>query len=92
LAAHIKGELNLRTVKFYLPVNFVKCIAYLAEKYSSLNNKASTLNVEKLNELMAVNWFCNIENAKSDLGFYPEYNLKDGVAQTVKWYKTNNWL
>jgi len=92
LAANIKAALNSKTVKFHLPVNFVKFIAYISQKYSSLSNKASTLNVEKLNELMAVNWFCDIEKAKTDLEFYPEYDLKAGVAESINWYKTNKWL
>jgi len=92
LGNNIKEILNIRTVKFHLPVNFVKLIATIAEKYSSLSNKASVLNVEKLNELMAVNWYCDIENAKADLGFYPGYNLKAGVTETLNWYKLNKWL
>jgi UDP-glucose 4-epimerase len=92
LAKNIKESLDLKTVKFHLPVNFVKSIAYLSQKYGSLRNKAATLNVEKLNELMAINWFCDIEKAKNGLGFYPEHDLQAGVAETIKWYKSNNWL
>ena len=92
LGGAIKEVLGSGSVKFHLPVNFVKLIAYFSQKYSSLSNKAAVLNVEKLNELMAVSWFCNIENAKTDLGFHPEHNLKSGVTETLKWYKTNKWL
>ena len=92
LATVIKDVLNLKTVKFHLPVNFVKLIARVSEKYSALSNKAAVLNVEKVDELMAVNWFCDIEQAKAELGFYPGYNLKAGVTETIKWYKTNKWL
>lgn len=92
LAHYIKTALNSRTVKFHLPVNFVKTIAYLAEKYSSLRHQAATLNREKLNELMAVNWYCDIERAKIGLGFYPEYDLEAGVAETISWYKSKHWL
>ncbi|MDF2434417.1 MAG: hypothetical protein JWP44_4048 [Mucilaginibacter sp.] len=84
--------LNIKPYKFHLPVNFVKLIASVSEKYGSLKNKASTLNVEKLKELMAVSWACDIESAKADLGFYPEYNLRTGVTETLKWYKSNKWL
>jgi UDP-glucose 4-epimerase len=87
-----KEVLNLKTLKLHLPVTFVKFIAKVSEKVSSLKNKASVLNVEKLNELMAVNWNCDIEQAKTDLGFHPEYDLKAGVAETLKWYKANKWL
>ena len=87
-----KEVLNLKTIKFHLPVNFVKLIAKASEKYSSLGNKAAILNVEKVDELMAVNWSCDIGEAKADLGFYPEYSLQDGVTETLKWYKANKWL
>ena len=87
-----REALNLKTVKFHLPVIFVKLIANISEKVSSLSNKAAVLNVEKLNELMAVNWDCDITPAKTDLGFSPVYDLKAGVTETIKWYKANNWL
>lgn len=88
----IKEYLTLSSIKIHLPVNFVKFIAFFSEMYSALSNKAPVLNREKLKELMAVNWSCDIEAAKADLGFYPEHNLKTGVAETIKWYKLNNWL
>jgi len=84
--------LNLKTVKFHLPVNFVKLIANISEKVCSLSNKASVLNVEKLKELMAVNWNCDISQAKADLEFTPTYDLKAGVTETLNWYKANKWL
>ena len=87
-----KNALNLKTFKIHLPVNFVKLIANIAEKISSLRHQAAVLNVEKLNELMAVNWNCDITPAKSDLGFNPVYDLKAGVTETLKWYKANKWL
>lgn len=67
-------------------------IAGVAEKVSSLTNKAAVLNIEKLNELKAVNWSCNIDDAKTDLDFKPDYNLQAGVAETIQWYKANKWL
>ena len=92
IAVITKGLLNKKTLKIHLPVNFVKFIALVAEKFSSLRNKASVLNTEKLNELMAVNWNCDIEPAKTDLGFYPEYNLELGIKAALSWYKANKWL
>ncbi|MEO6149037.1 MAG: NAD(P)-dependent oxidoreductase [Mucilaginibacter sp.] len=92
LAEISKAVLNLTTFKFHLPVNFVKVVAFIAEKVSSLSNKASALNIEKLNELTAVNWNCDIEQAKYDLGFRPAYDLDAGLTETLNWYKANKWL
>jgi nucleoside-diphosphate-sugar epimerase len=92
LGDYIRKCLGVKTVKIHLPVKFVKSIAYFSEKYGSLNKKAVTLNVEKLNELMAVNWNCDIASAKRDLGYAPAFDLEAGVAETINWYKTNKWL
>ncbi|WP_419699179.1 NAD-dependent epimerase/dehydratase family protein [Mucilaginibacter sp. NFX135] len=87
-----KEILGITTFKFHLPVNFVKIIAAVSEKVSSLRNKAAVVNIEKIDELMAVNWYCDNESAKADLGFYPVYNLKTGLVETLTWYKANKWL
>jgi len=92
LANLAKEALSLKTFKFHLPVIFVKIIAFVSEKVSSLSNKAAIINMEKLDELMAVNWSVDIEKAKSQLGFYPAYNLQTGLIETLKWYRANDWL
>jgi len=92
LANLAKEALSLKTFKFHLPVIFVKTIAFVSEKVSSLSNKAAIINMEKLNELMAVNWSVDTEKAKSQLGFYPAYNLQTGLIETLKWYRANDWL
>jgi UDP-glucose 4-epimerase len=92
LATIAKNVLNLKTIKFHLPVNFVKLIALISEKVGSLTSKAAVLNSEKLLELMAVNWSCEIDKAKYDLGYYPLFNLDAGLIETLNWYKENKWL
>jgi len=92
LADITKSVLGVKTFKFHLSVKFVKFIATVSEFICSLRNQTPILNTEKLNELTAVNWFCNIDDARHELGFYPSYNLKAGVTETISWYKANNWL
>ena len=92
LAELTKSILGVKTIKFHLPVNFVKLIATFAEKFGYLSGKASALNVEKIKELTAINWSCSIEEAQHDLGFYPQYNLEKGLRETYNWYKVNKWL
>jgi nucleoside-diphosphate-sugar epimerase len=87
-----KKILGVKTLKFHLSVNFVKLIAAISEKVSSLTNKAPILNIEKLNELTAVNWSCSTELAKRDLGFTSQYGLESGLNETLKWYRENQWL
>jgi len=87
-----KTILNVKTFKFHLWVKFVRLIAGISEKVSSFRNSAPIINLEKLDELMAVNWACSVERAKHDLGFKPQYPLTQGLQETLQWYKDNNWI
>lgn len=92
LAAYTRKALNKKTFKFHLPVSLVALMASFMDFIYAGSKHTPTLNKEKMAELTAVNWACNTEHAKTDLGYAPEYDLEKGVMQTVKWYKLNNWL
>ncbi|OKS86782.1 NAD-dependent epimerase/dehydratase family protein [Mucilaginibacter polytrichastri] len=92
MANIIKDILQLNTIKFHLPVTFVKLVASITEKISYLSSNTPALNLDKLNELLGTNWACSIEAAKQELGFYPRYNLDKGLEETIKWYKEHKWL
>lgn len=92
LASYAKKALNRKAFKFHLPVSVVALLAAIMDFIYTNSKNTPTLNKEKMAELTAVNWACDIEHAKSDLNYVPEYNLEKGVMQTIKWYKLNNWF
>lgn len=92
LAEGVKKAMQKSTLKFHLPVFVVSALASLMELIYKNSAASPALNREKMNELTAVNWDCNISAVSTDLGFHPEYNLETGVAETVNWYKENKWL
>lgn len=92
LADLSKEILGRKTLKFHVPLGIVKIIAGLLEFTSSYSKKTPALNKEKLNELTAPSWYCSIENIKKDLGFEPKYDLKQGLTETLNWYKENKWI
>lgn len=92
LANLTKNILRKKTFRFHLPYTMVKGLAILLEKGYGLVNKTSVLNKEKLNELTAINWCCDISKAKKDLGFDPAYNLEQGLQESLDWYRQNQWL
>jgi len=87
-----KEILHKKTIKIFLPLMLVKTVAKISMAVGSLKNKAVVLNVEKIKDLVAINWCLDIELAKTELGFYPEYDLKAGVTASINWYKLNGWL
>jgi len=92
LADLIKKELNRKTIRFHIPMSFIRVLALTMEKTYGFLGKAPVLNREKLNELTATNWYCSIEKAQNELGFKPLYNLERGLKETVAWYKEQQWL
>ncbi len=87
-----KEVLNKKTLKFHLPMPVVKVLALVLEKTYSFLDKTPALNREKLAELTATNWCCDIEKAKRNLSFQPKYDLKMGLTEALGWYKNEKWL
>jgi UDP-glucose 4-epimerase len=87
-----KTVLSRKTVKFHLPLPVVRGLAFVMEKTYSWFDKTPALNIEKLAELTAVNWCCDITKAEKNLNFKPIYNLEKGLTEALKWYKENHWI
>jgi len=92
LANYAKNLLSKKTLKFYIPLVAVRFLASLLDMLYAKSSATPALNKEKLAELAAVNWICDIEKARMELGFTPDYNLEQGLSQTMQWYKANRWL
>lgn len=91
--ANLFKELSGKTsYRLHLPLGLIKLVASLLETFSVFSKSAPVLNKEKINELTAANWFCSIEAARSGLKYEPQYNLRNGLTETLAWYKENNWL
>lgn len=90
---YIQKELGNPSV-FHIkcPLFLLKTISLLAEFIGKLSGKSSTLNSDKYKILKQRNWRCDITPTVKELGFQPKYNLKDGVSETIAWYKQEGWL
>ena len=78
--------------RIHLPVTIVRSILFFVEAINKMGNKVPVVSREKLKELLAENWGCDISKAKKELGFCPVYNLQTGLEETIKWYQENKWL
>ena len=87
-----KAVLQKKTFKFHLPLGVVKALAFVMEKSYGFLDKTPALNIEKLAELTATNWCCDIAKAKRNLSFQPVYDLKKGLTEALGWYKEEKWI
>ena len=93
LGAAVKSILHKKTLKIKIPAMPIRIVITLIEKiYQLTSSKLPFLNIEKVNEISSPNWLCNSNQLWDDLSFSPQYSLKEGMIETIKWYKENNWL
>ena len=92
LAMLTKKALNKKTIQFHLPIKIVAMLALIMERIYKNSVTSPALNKEKVAELTAINWACDITEARRDLGYEPQFDLERGMQETIKWYKENRWL
>lgn len=82
--------------KFVMPIRcplwLLYVISFCAEVIGQMRLKPSTLNRDKYKIMKQRNWNCDVSEAKKDFNFTPEYDLKRGIEESVKWYKENGWI
>ena len=83
----VKGVLHIKA-----PLWLLRVISGVAEWFSHLTGKPSTLNGDKYRIMRQRNWQCDISPIRRDLGFEPEWPLERGVKECMQWYKDNKWL
>lgn len=89
----IQRELGVKHVlHITAPLWLLRGISCVAELFSHLTSKPSTLNGDKYRIMRQRNWQCDISHIKADLGYEPEWPLDRGVKKSMAWYKDNGWL
>ena len=84
--------LKKKAIRFHLPMPIVRSLAFVLETTNGWLKKPSILSREKLHELAAKNWICDISKAKKELNFSPKFDLQTGLEDSIAWYTKNNWL
>ena len=79
-------------IRITAPVWMLRIVTFFGEYVGRMTGKVTALNNDKYNILKQRNWRCDIQPAIDELGYQPKYDLKQGVKETIKWYKDNGWL
>lgn len=79
-------------IRITCPLFLLKAISYVSEKIGRLIHRPVTLNSDKYRIMKQRNWNCNINPLIEELGYRPQYDLQRGVAETIRWYKQQQWI
>lgn len=88
----IKESLQKWVLQIKVPIFIIKAMAFLSEKWGQSRGEYPILNLDKVHEIKARSWVCDVSNLYKDLGFVAKHDLRSGIQKTVHWYKQHNWL
>jgi len=69
----------------------VGVVGGVAERVGGWFGRYPPLNREKAREAKEA-WVCSVEKARRDFGYRQEVPLREGMAETVAWYRAEGWL
>ncbi|MDH5825409.1 NAD-dependent epimerase/dehydratase family protein [Sphingobacterium faecium] len=78
--------------RFHLPFTLVKGVARVMELAYKNSSSIPVLYPERLNELTAPSWACDISLSKENIQYRPNYDLDAGLKLTLQWYRDHKWL
>lgn len=81
-----------RLLKIRLPHPLVMTIAGISEFAGRFLKKPPVLNYEKGRDITQAYWTCSIDRANRDFGYEQKVSLRDGIAETTRWYQQHGWL
>jgi nucleoside-diphosphate-sugar epimerase len=84
--------LNKKTFKVKIPRLPLQIVASAVDAMCNSFGSLPFLNKEKINEISSANWLCDSEELWNDINDKPEFNLENGVLETINWYKENKWI
>ena len=92
LVKAVEAVTGRRTTQIKIPLPIVRMVAGVVEVAGKWRGEMPLLNREKLPELTAESWICNMNETFGDLQFQPRFDLYSGMHETIHWYKSNHWL
>lgn len=75
-----------------VPGPLVQAAAAGAELWGRFTGTHPPFNRDKARELRYACAACSIEKARRELGYRPRVSLRDGLAETIRWYRERGWL
>lgn len=91
-AAEVADQMGTWTLPLPLPTAALWPLACLQDVVSRITRRPSVLSLQKYGELRAPGWVCDPTRLQQDLGFACTTTLKQGVAETLAWYRQHGWI
>lgn len=78
--------------KIKLNPKIAKLLLTFTEIYDRLRGRENLILRRSIVDAVTTHRAYSIDKAKKELGYKPQYDLKKGLEETIKWYKDNGFL
>ncbi|MBP7950927.1 MAG: NAD(P)-dependent oxidoreductase [Verrucomicrobiales bacterium] len=92
LAEEIARQMKKWTLPLPLPTALLWPVCALQNLVSRITRRPNVLSLQKYPELTAPGWVCDAAALRTDLGFSCTTRTTDGLAETLEWYRRENWI
>ncbi|HUG55329.1 MAG TPA: NAD-dependent epimerase/dehydratase family protein [Vicinamibacteria bacterium] len=75
-----------------VPPRAVRGVLAIASLAARLRGRSTLLDPAKAGELLAPAWTCSSAALARDAGWHAAVDLREGLAQTARWYREAGWL
>ena len=89
--AAVEAALGRKTLKLPVPPALMGVAGAVSEGIGRLGGTLPPLTKDKA-EAARHAWICSVDKAARDVGYRQEVSLRDGMAETVAWYREAGWL
>ncbi len=90
LAEVLTGMAGRRIRSFQLPLVLMKLVSFLAGP--SRASRSPVLNRDRIRDLDSPGWACDGQHLTKVTGFRPRWDAARGFADTLDFYRKENWL
>jgi nucleoside-diphosphate-sugar epimerase len=89
LAAALALAFRRRNRPLPVPLSWLRGAAWLLGRRAE---RLPLLHPDRLADLTVPGWVCSSARLRRDTGFRPQYDLRSGIAETLVFYRQNDWL
>ena len=92
LGIAVEAAVGKKAIWITIPSMIAPMIASAIEKISKLRGETALLSRQKLLELTQPAWTCDDTPLRKAVGYKERFDLSNGIAQTVEWYRKEGWI
>jgi len=92
LCGEMAAVLGVRAHPLALPCWVLKAACWLAGAVAAITGRPGVVGPDKYHELVAPGWVCDTARLRTELGLDCPTPLREGLRDTVTWYREHGWL